>query len=354
VEVYYDIFAVFEGVVIISSTIYDVAKKAGVSIATVSRVLNNSSAVSDRTRRLVKMAIKELNYTPNVIASALTKKSTLTLGLLIPDVSNPFFSELSRGVEDASNDFGFNIIMCNTDYSSQKEAAYIKLLRQKSVDGFIISTAYYNDENVIELLKDDMPLVLLGRDIEDTEGLPIDVVGSDNVKGGYLATKHLIELGHKRIACLLGPPQIKVNLEREIGYLKAMREAKLKVFPELVGYGDFKFEFGYKKTLEIFKRPIKPTAFFAANDLTALGVIKALKTLRLSVPRDVSVVGYDNTILAELTDPPLTTINQQMRKMGYLATKLLIKRIKGERSPGKRLVCDTQLILRKTTAVFNT
>ncbi|NLZ54986.1 MAG: LacI family transcriptional regulator, partial [Thermoanaerobacteraceae bacterium] len=161
-----------------SSTIYDVAKKAGVSIATVSRVLNNSSAVSERTRQLVKRAIKELNYTPNVIASALTKKSTLTLGLLIPDVSNPFFSELSRGVEDASNDFGFNIIMCNTDYSSQKEAAYIKLLRQKSVDGFIISTAYYNDENVIELLKDDVPLVLLGRDIEDTEGLPVDVVGS--------------------------------------------------------------------------------------------------------------------------------------------------------------------------------
>ena len=332
-----------------STTIYDVAKKAGVSIATVSRVLNNSSAVSERTRQQVKKAIEDLNYTPNVIASALTKKSTLTLGLLIPDISNPFFSELSRGVEDASNDFGFNTVMCNTDYSSEKEATYISLLRQKSVDGFIISTAHYNDQNVISLLKENVPLVLLGRDIEDSEGYPVDVVGSDNVKGGYIATKHLIELGHEKIACLLGPPQIKVNLEREFGYIKAMEEAKLKVYHEIVGYGDFKLEFGYKKTLKILKGHIKPTAFFAANDLTALGVIRALKTLDISVPKNVSVVGYDNTILAEMTDPPLTTVNQQMRKMGYLATELLIKKIKGERTVNERVVLDIDLVVRKST-----
>lgn len=332
-----------------STTIYDVAKKAGVSIATVSRVLNNSSAVSERTRQQVKKAIEDLNYTPNVIASALTKKSTLTLGLLIPDISNPFFSELSRGVEDASNDFGFNTVMCNTDYSSEKEATYISLLRQKSVDGFIISTAHYNDQNVISLLKENVPLVLLGRDIEDSEGYPVDVVGSDNVKGGYIATKHLIELGHEKIACLLGPRQIKVNLEREFGYIKAMEEAKLKVYHEIVGYGDFKLEFGYKKTLKILKGHIKPTAFFAANDLTALGVIRALKTLDISVPKNVSVVGYDNTILAEMTDPPLTTVNQQMRKMGYLATELLIKKIKGERTVDERVVLDIDLVVRKST-----
>ncbi|MGB4570499.1 MAG: LacI family DNA-binding transcriptional regulator [Tepidanaerobacteraceae bacterium] len=334
----------------VSFTIYDVAKKAGVSIATVSRVLNNSNVVSEKTRQRVKRAIEELNYTPNVIASALTKKSTLTLGLLIPDISNPFSSELSRGVEDASNDFGFNTVICNTDYCPEKETTYISLLRQKSVDGFIISTADYNDENVIELLKDDVPLVLLGRDIEETEGYPIDIVGSDNIKGGYIATKHLIDLGHKKIACLLGPPRIKVNLEREIGYLRAMEVANLKVYTNLVGYGDFKLEFGYKKTLEFFKGPLKPTAIFAANDLTALGAIRAIKELGLSVPEDVSVVGYDNTILAEMTDPPLTTVSQQMRKMGYLATELLIKRIKGERTPGKRVICETDLVIRKSTA----
>jgi len=337
-------------VISVSFTIYDVAKKAGVSIATVSRVLNNSNVVSEKTRQRVKRAIEELNYTPNVIASALTKKSTLTLGLLIPDISNPFSSELSRGVEDASNDFGFNTVICNTDYCPEKETTYISLLRQKSVDGFIISTADYNDENVIELLKDDVPLVLLGRDIEETEGYPIDIVGSDNIKGGYIATKHLIDLGHKKIACLLGPPRIKVNLEREIGYLRAMEEANLKVYKNLVGYGDFKLEFGYKKTLEFFKGPLKPTAIFAANDLTALGAIRAIKELGLSVPEDVSVVGYDNTILAEMTDPPLTTVSQQMRKMGYLATELLIKRIKGERTPGKRVICETDLVIRKSTA----
>lgn len=333
-----------------SATIYDVAKKAGVSIATVSRVINNSDTVSERTRQQVQQAIKELNYAPNVIASALTKKSTLTLGLLIPDISNPFFSELARGVEDASNDFGFNTIMCNTDYSIEKEATYTNLLRQKSVDGFIISTAYYNDENVINLLKENIPLILLGRDIEDSKDYPIDIVGSDNVKGGYIATKHLIDLGHEKIACLLGPRQIKVNLEREIGYLKALKEAKLKVYDEIIAHGDFKLEFGYNKTIEIFKGPIKPTAFFAANDLTALGVIKAVKSLGLSVPKDVSVVGYDNTILAEITDPSLTTINQQMRKMGYHATNLLIKRIKGERNPGEKVIFDIGLVVRNSTA----
>jgi len=336
-----------------AATIYDVAKKAGVSIATVSRVINNSDAVSERTRQQVQQAIKELKYAPNMIASALTKKSTLTLGLLIPDISNPFFSELARGVEDASNDFGFNIIMCNTDYSLEKEATYISLLKQKSVDGFIISTAYYNDENIIKLLKENVPLILLGRDIEDSKGYPIDVVGSNNVKGGYIATKHLIDLGHEKIACLLGPRQIKVNLERKIGYLKALEEAGLKAYDEIIIHGDFKLEFGYKKTIEIFKGPIKPTAFFAANDLTALGVIKAIKNLGLSVPDDISVIGYDNTILAEITDPPLTTINQQMRKMGYRATELLIKRIKDERSPGEKIVFDIDLVARKSTSSFN-
>ncbi|WP_422443644.1 LacI family DNA-binding transcriptional regulator [Thermoanaerobacterium sp. DL9XJH110] len=332
-----------------AATIYDVAKKARVSIATVSRVLNNSGAVSEKTRQRVKKVMEELNYTPNVIASALTKKSTLTLGLLIPDIANLFFAELARGVEDASNDFGFNIIICNTDYSSEKEATYINLLKQKSIDGFIISSAYYNDQNVIKLLKANVPLVLLGRDIDDSEGLPVDIVGSDNVKGGYIATKHLIELGHKSIACLLGPPQIKVNLEREKGYLKAMEEADLKVCPEAVGYGDFKVEFGFRKTLDILKGPCKPTAFFAGNDLIALGVIRAIRHCGLKVPQDISVVGYDNTMFAEMIDPPLTTVNQQMRKMGYIATELLIKRIKGERATGEKIILDTELVIRKST-----
>ncbi|MCG0276298.1 MAG: LacI family transcriptional regulator [Thermosediminibacteraceae bacterium] len=335
------------------ATIYDVAKRAKVSIATVSRVLNNSPLVSEKTRERVKKAIEELNYSPNVIASALTKKSTLTLGLLIPDIANPFFAELARGVEDASADFGFNIIICNTDYRSDKEAEYIRLLKQKSIDGFIISTAYYNDENVINLIKSNTPVVILGRDI-DGEDMVVDVVVSDNVNGGYIATKHLIDLGHKNIACLLGPPQVKVNLDREKGYLKAMEEAGLKVRPELIVFGDFKVEFGFKKAIELLSLEHRPTAFFAANDLTAIGVIKAARFMGLEVPRDISVVGYDNTMLAEIVDPPLTTVNQQMRKMGYMATEFLIKRIKGESSGGQRIVLDVDLVVRRSTSrVYN-
>ncbi|NLZ51844.1 MAG: LacI family transcriptional regulator [Thermoanaerobacteraceae bacterium] len=336
-----------------SYTIYDVAKKAGVSIATVSRVLNNSRLVSEKTQQKVKRVIEELNYTPNIIASALTKKSTLTIGLLIPDISNPFYSELSRGVEDASNDFNFNTVICNTDYCLRKEAAYINLLRQKSVDGFIITTAHYNDENAINLAKDNIPLVLLDRNIEKSDEYDIDVVHSDNVAGGYLAPNHLIQLGHKSIACFLGPPQIEVNLEREKGYIKAMKEANLKISPKLVVYGDFKLDFGYKKTINLLNGNIKPTAFFAANDLIALGIIRALKSVGLSVPSDISVVGYDNTILAELTDPPLTTINQPIREMGYHATELLIKKLKGERSTSEKIIFNTELIIRKSTSVCN-
>lgn len=332
-----------------SITIYDVARKAKVSIATVSRVINNSSSVSEKTRCRVKNVIEELNYTPNVIAAALTKKSTLSLGLLIPDIANPFFSELARGVEDASSDFGFNTIMCNTDYSASKEADYISLLRQKSIDGFIISSPHFDEKSAKELFKNDIPFVLLDRDMDNMGDVPIDIVLSDNVQGGYVATKHLIELGHRNIACLLGPPHVKVNADREKGYLKAMKEANLKKYSKAVEYGDLKVEFGFKKALEILKSPYKPTAFFAANDLTAIGVIRALKHYKLSVPNDVSIVGYDNTILAEMIDPPLTTVNQQMRKMGYHATQLLIKKIKGERSGGERIIFDVNLVVREST-----
>lgn len=349
--VHFESIFVFCEVVIISCTIYDVAKKAGVSIATVSRVLNNSELVSEKTKQKVKMAIEELNYTPNIIASALTKKSTLTIGLLIPDISNPFYSELSRGVEDACNDFGFNTVICNTDYCIQKETAYINLLRQKSVDGFIITTAHYNDENVINLATDNVPLVLLDRNIEKSDGYDIDVVCSDNVTSGYLATNHLIQLGHKSIACFLGPPQIEVNIERARGYVKAIKEACLKIVPELVAYGDFKLDFGYKKTLELLNRGLRPTAFFAANDLIALGIIRALKSVGFSVPADISVVGCDNTILAELTDPQLTTINQPIREMGYCATEILIKKLKGERSKSEKIIFNTELVVRKSTSV---
>lgn len=330
-------------------TIYDVAKKAGVSIATVSRVINNSDLVSERTSDKVKAVIEELHYSPNVIAYALTKKSTLTLGLLIPDIANPFYSELSRGVEDAANDYGFNVIMCNTDYSVDKEAVYITLLKQKIIDGFIISSTHHSDKNIVELLEEDRPLVLVDRDIDVSGNYSIDMVGSDNIRGGYIAAKHLIDLGHRDIACLLGPPEIKVNRDREKGFRRAMEEAGLKVCADFLRYGDLRIDFGYKVAQEMLKGQRKPTAFFTANDLTALGVIRGIKHCGLSVPDDVSVVGYDNTVLAEMVDPLLTTVNQQMRKMGYMATELLIKRIRGEREPGVKILLSTDLVSRVST-----
>ncbi len=333
------------------ATIYDVAKKAGVSIATVSRVLNKKDNVSEETKQRVMDAIEELNYVPNMIASALMTKKMSTLSLLIPDVINPFFSEIARGVEDAANNYNYNVIVCNTDYDLKKEAVYLNLLKQKSVDGFIVASAIYNDKNVYDLIKQDYPLVLLGREIDGIEkNTRTDVIVSNDICGGYQATKHLIELGHRKIDLILGPKEIKVNRDREKGYRKALRDHGIAVDKNRIHNGRFKIEFGCSKALEILRKKEQPTAIFAGNDIIAIGVLRAAKSLGYDVPGDLSVVGYDNTILAEIADPPLTTINQQMYKMGYMAAEMLIKRLKGDKKPAQRVIFETKLVVRKSTA----
>ncbi|QSQ08660.1 HTH-type transcriptional regulator DegA [Koleobacter methoxysyntrophicus] len=334
-----------------SKTIYDVAKKAGVSIATVSRVLNKKDNVSDETKKRVLNAIKELDYVPNMVASALMTKKMFTLSLLIPDISNPYFSEIARGVEDAANNYNYNVIVCNTDYDLKKEAIYLNLLRQKSVDGFIVSSATYNDENICNFDHKKYPLVLLGREIEGAEeNKKIDIIVSNNVCGGYLATEHLIELGHRKIDLILGPKEIKVNQEREKGYRKALQDYEITVDENRIHSGEFKIKSGYSKALEILQKKDRPTAIFAGSDVIAIGVLKAARVLGFKVPGDLSVVGYDNTILAEIADPPLTTINQQMYRMGYLAAEMLIKRLRGAKRPIQRIVFDTELVVRKSSS----
>jgi len=336
---------------LMSVTIYDVAKKAGVSIATVSRVLNKKNNVSEKTKQKVLNAIEELNYIPNMIASAMMTKKISTLSLLIPDIINPFFSEIARGVEDAANNYDYNVIVCNTDYNLKKEAIYLNLLKQKSVDGFIIASANYNDKNVYDLIKQNYPLVLLGREIDGIEKKSmVDVIVSNDFSGGYQAARHLIELGHRKIDAILGPKEIKVNREREKGYRKALQDHGITIDNNRIHSSMFKIQFGYLKALEILQKKDRSTAIFAGNDIIAIGVLKAAKFLGYNVPQDLSVVGYDNTFLAEIADPPLTTINQQMYKMGYLAAEILIKRLKGDKKLAQKIVFETELVVRKSTA----
>jgi len=330
-------------------TIYDVAKAAGVSIATVSRVLNGYPFVAEKTREKVLRAMQELNYSPNLLAAALMKKNTYTVGLLIPDISNPFFAEITRGVEDAANKFGFNIIICNTDNDPEKETKYVNLLLQKSVDGLIFATSEIANQNILMLKERQFPLVLIAREVE---GIEVDVVLADNFQGAYEGVKYLISLGHRRIAFLGESLNIKSTRERQAGYEKALQEAGIPVEAELIVTGLKSLEEAYHR-MRLFYPKARPTAIFAANDVLAIGAIRALKELGLSIPRDVSVLGFDDTVFASIAEPPLSSVAQPMRQMGKMAMTRLISRIRNKEEKCRRIVLPTKLIIRTSTGFYS-
>lgn len=249
---------------------------------------------------------------------------------------------MARGVEDSANDFGYNVILCNTDENSKKELEYLKLLEERCIDGFIIVPVSENDDIFTGKFKIEKPYVLLDRIFKDP-GEDICKIWFNNVKGGYLATKYLLEKGHRRIGIITGPTINKPSNERIVGYRLALKEAGIRFNKSLVYTGDFRFQSGYDATAALVKKGI--TAIFAANDLMASGVYKALNKLGLRVPDDISVVGYDNVNLSELLDPPLTTITQPKAQMGKIAAQMLIAKLKGEKTETE-VVFDPQIIER--------
>lgn len=329
-------------------TIYDVAKEANVSIATVSKVINNNGRISDKTRNKVKDVMEQLNYRPNILASALMGKQTKTIGLLIPDLANPFFSELARSIEDRGHDLGYNLVICNTDYENEKENQYLSLLKQKSVDGFILASGFENLDKVEELMKEEIPVVIVARDFPM---FPVNAVALDDFMGGYLAANHLIELGHQNLGIVAR--DLWSNRERLRGFKHALGENDLSL--------NSNFEFideldHIKAGREIAEKYIKsddrPTAIFACNDLLAAGVIQMAKQLGLNVPEDLSVVGFDNTSIATIIEPPLTTIAQPIQNMGKEVMDLTVSIIKKEREEKSRITLLPSLVKRKSTQPF--
>ncbi|HZG60966.1 MAG TPA: LacI family DNA-binding transcriptional regulator [Anoxybacillus sp.] len=328
------------------TTIYDVAKKAGVSISTVSRVINNTGRISEKTRKKVLEVMEALHYQPSVVASALTGKRTRTIGLIIPDVANPFFSEIARKVEDRGRELEFNVLMCNTDNNPETEEMYLSLLKQKSVDGIIIGTTTNNYTVLNELLCDHFPVALIAQDIPE---LAINVVRVDDFLGGYQATSHLVSLGHKKIAIILGNLSRTSDKYRFQAYRQVLEENGLEYDEKLVIYTDYSMEDGKRAALEILKSPQRPTAIFACFDSLAVGVYQAAKELGLHIPNDLSVVGFDNTILATIVDPPLTTIAQPIDEMGRQVVDLLVREIEGEKTTKQRVILPPELIIRNST-----
>ncbi|MBE3575894.1 MAG: LacI family DNA-binding transcriptional regulator [Firmicutes bacterium] len=334
------------------TTIYDVARQAGVSVATVSRVLNGEAHVAPETRQKVLHVVQQLGYRRNGLARGLATRATRLLAFLVPDISNPYFPEVARGVEDAANAAGYHVILCNTDDRARKEQEYLEALLDRRIDGAVIIPVA-EGSRVPKLLKGTgLPAVLLDRDIDPE----LDTVMADNVAGARQAMRHLLGLGHRRIAAITGPTRSSTARERLEGYRQALAEHEIPFDPDLVVEGDFRRPSGYQGMLRLLDLPQPPTAVFAANDMMALGALHAAEERGVRVPEDLAVVGFDDIALAEATRPKLTTVAQPKYEMGRLGVELLLQRIPegGRRGQGRRpqrLVLESRLVVRQSSLI---
>lgn len=326
------------------STIYDVARLANVSIATVSKVMNDNGKISDKTRKKVFEVMQHLHFKPSMVATALTGKKTYTLGLLISDLANPFFAEIARSVEDRAHELGFSVVMCSTDNDSQKEAKSISLLRQKSVDGFIIASGFQNHLILRKVIEEHVPIALISQDISS---LAVDCVTVDDFLGGYQVTRHLLDLGHQNVAVFA--EKTRSSKERIRGFKQAVEEAGIRFQDRMVIFCDTSVDGGKQKADQLMDWPNRPTAIFACNDLLAVGVMESAREWGLKIPDDLSVVGFDNTILATSVDPPLTSVAQPIQEMGRQVVELLIARIEGRKKMKRRVILLPELVFRRST-----
>ena len=333
-------------------TIKDIARLAGVSTATVSMVVNKKDErISAKTKKRVLDVIEEYNYVPNRIASSMVTKNTKSLGLVLPDIANPFFPGLARGVEDRANKDNWNIILCNSDNDPDKENRYLEMLQEKMVDGIILTSAKQDLSRASVLKKVSVPIVTLDRDIDDVQH--VGLVKTNNMKGAYDAVKHMIDRGYKKILHLSGPLSIQTAQLRYEGYLQAHIDSGVMHPKENVYQGDFSYESGYNMTNELLEKGTEFDGLFCGNDLMAFGALKALAEHDISVP-EVGVVGFDDIYFSALISPPLTTVHQPVYEMGYTAADLMINYIEGEKKmKGKKMESvrnlNTELVIRNTT-----
>jgi LacI family transcriptional regulator len=307
-------------------TLRDVAKVAGVSTATVSATINQSAYVRPELQERVRKAIAEIGYHPNGIARSLKKRSTQTLGLIISDITNPFFTALVRGVEDAANARGYALILCNTDEHLEKERAYIRLLRSRRVDGLIMAPAGAPDDYRGLSAEVNTPLVFIDRRIPFVSA---DAVIVDNVAGARQVVQYLLQLGHRRIGAITGLPHISTTHERIQGYRQALEGAGIALDPTLMPGGNSRLEGGYLAARELLSGGDRPTAVFATNNLMAIGLMRAVAERGLRCPEDISVACFDDFEWASVFRPRLTTVAQPVYETGLKAAELLFARIYG-------------------------
>jgi len=329
------------------ATIKDVAKRVGVSTATVSHVINETRFVSEGLRDKVLRAIQELHYQPNAIARSLVKRKTHTIGIIITDILNPFYTAIVRRIEDVTYRAGYSVMLCNTDEDPSKEQLYIQILLEKRIDGLIISTVFQGHPHPLLTRLKTIPLVAIVRKIQ---GLASDAVLGDNLNGARAAIDHLVQLGHRRIGMISGPPGLSSGAERLEGYKKALGEHRIPWEERWIKIGDFKRESGYSLTKEIFEKSPRPTALFVANNQMTIGALQALKELGIRIPEELSLVSFDDMEWYGFLDPPLTAVEHSPYLMGKTAGEMLLQRIGHKRKNPKRVLLPSRLIVRKSTA----
>lgn len=331
------------------ATIEDVAKRAGVSAMTVSRVLNNSGYIHEKTRAKVEQAIAELGYVPNALARSLRFKTTNTLALVLTDITNSFFTTVARGVEDMANARDFTVMFCNTDESPDKEMKYLSVLAQKQVDGMLLVPAFSSPDPIAFVKARGIPLVVLDRRIPD---IAVDMVRTDSILGAYQLTRHLIDLGHRRIAIMTGPAEVSTSTDRITGYRRAMDEAGIGEDERAVLYGSYTINSGYQVAMRALTLKPRPTALLAGNNFIAVGTLRALRDSGVRVPEEMSVVAFDDLPSTSVVDHFLTVVSQPAYEIGAKATERLFQLLAGQGEAGAvDLVLPAELIIRQSSGV---
>jgi LacI family fructose operon transcriptional repressor len=325
-------------------SIKDVAEIAGVSTATVSRVLGDKPYVRSEVRDHVLAVVEELNYSPNRVARSLRAQKSNIIGLIVSDIQNPFFTQISRAVEDAAYKQGMSTFLCNTDEDPGKEAMYLKLMRDERVSGIILSPTQKTSNNSIEITNSHLPVVVIDRRVRNVE---IDSVLIDNVESAFKIIDHLILHGFQRIGALFGSGSA-TGQERHEGYLKALERHGLKSSNELAFFVEAREAEGYRATRELLKLSAPPDAIFTSNGLLSTGAFRALRESALKIPEEIAFATFDETPWSTLVDPPLTVIEQPTYDIGRTAVELLVKRIQDPTRSTREVTLKSKLVVRQS------
>lgn len=331
-------------------TIKDIARHAGVSVSAVSIALNNRKGIGETTRAKILQIAKKLNYIPNYAARSLISKHSSIIGVIIIDITDPFFSELAKGIEEQANRQGYSIILCNTGGSIKNERKSIITLMSQGVDGIIIATVLHDDPNLDMLVSEHHPFILVNRiPLNNPLDEKIDHVIIDNYTGGFKAMEHLYRIGHDRIAVLSGSMKVSTIIERTRGVRAAIDHFGIRFDERHFVECDYSRQKAYEATKRLLSLKSHPTAFFAHDDNMALGVREAVLSCGLDIPGDIAIVGFDDSDTSSLTGIELTTVSQKKYEIGSIATDILIKKIESKTPPMvNKVVLDTELVIRKT------